>query len=177
MEIGWRLAQLIASLKAYSPDIVERLSENPRTHLPGSRVNSPSQARVRDSYRVASCQGTLRERAPDGKGRRCGGAPAGRHAHSLPEDRVRHPRRTAGTRRLYEGRRACVTAEHIHPNQEERFEVLSGTAHFRMRGRERDIGIGEKVVIPAGTPHVWGNLGEEEAHLIAELRPALDLES
>jgi mannose-6-phosphate isomerase-like protein (cupin superfamily) len=46
-----------------------------------------------------------------------------------------------------------------------------------MRGRERDIGIGEKVVIPAGTPHVWGNLGEEEAHLIAELRPALDLES
>ena len=70
-----------------------------------------------------------------------------------------------------------VSAEHIHPNQEERFEVLSGTAHFRMRGRERDIGIGEKVVIPAGTPHVWGNLGEEEAHLIAELRPALDLES
>ncbi len=73
------------------------------------------------------------------------------------------------------GRR--VPAEHVHPYQEEKFEVLSGTARFRVRGQERGVGVGEKVVIPAGTPHVWGNPGEEEAHLIAELRPALDLET
>jgi hypothetical protein len=32
-------------------------------------------------------------------------------------------------------------------------------------------------MVPAGTPHVWGNPSEEEAHLIAELRPALRLET
>jgi quercetin dioxygenase-like cupin family protein len=63
-----------------------------------------------------------------------------------------------------------VPAEHVHPYQEERFEVLSGTARFSMRGQERDVGAGETVVVPASTPHVWGNPSEEEVHLIAKLR-------
>jgi hypothetical protein len=33
------------------------------------------------------------------------------------------------------------------------------------------------VVVPAGTPHAWGNPGEEEVHLIVELRPALRTET
>ena len=70
-----------------------------------------------------------------------------------------------------------VPAEHVHPYQEERFEVLSGTAHFRLRGQERDVGAGETIVVPAGTPHVWWNPGEEEAHLILEYRPALRTET
>lgn len=70
-----------------------------------------------------------------------------------------------------------VAAEHVHVQQEERFEVLSGTARFRMRGQERDVGAGETIVIPAGTPHVWWNPSEEEAHLIVELRPALRTET
>jgi mannose-6-phosphate isomerase-like protein (cupin superfamily) len=47
-----------------------------------------------------------------------------------------------------------VAAEHVHPYQEEHFEVLSGTACFRMRGQERDVGAGETIVVPAGTPHI-----------------------
>jgi quercetin dioxygenase-like cupin family protein len=66
-----------------------------------------------------------------------------------------------------------VPIEHVHPYMEERFEVISGTARLSIRGQERDVGTGETVVVPAGTPHVWGNPGEEEVHLILEFRPAL----
>jgi quercetin dioxygenase-like cupin family protein len=70
-----------------------------------------------------------------------------------------------------------VAAEHVHPYQEERFEVLSGTVRFRVRGQERDVGAGETIVVPAGTPHVWWNASEDEAHLILEVRPALRTET
>jgi hypothetical protein len=45
-----------------------------------------------------------------------------------------------------------------------------------MRGRERDVVAGEPVVVPAGTPHVWGNPNEDDVHLILEFRPALRME-
>jgi mannose-6-phosphate isomerase-like protein (cupin superfamily) len=69
-----------------------------------------------------------------------------------------------------------VAIEHIHPYIEERFEILSGTARFSTRGQQRDVGAGETVVVPAGTPHVWGNPNEDEVHLIIEFRPALRME-
>lgn len=67
--------------------------------------------------------------------------------------------------------------EHIHPYQEERFEILSGTARIGVRGQEHDYGARETVVVAAGTPHVWGNPSEEEVHLIIEFRPALRVET
>ena len=69
-----------------------------------------------------------------------------------------------------------VPIEHVHPYMEERFEILSGTARLSMRGQERDVGAGETVVVPAGTPHVWGNPNEDEVHLILEFRPALRMD-
>jgi mannose-6-phosphate isomerase-like protein (cupin superfamily) len=69
-----------------------------------------------------------------------------------------------------------VAIEHVHPYIEERFEILSGTARFSMRGQQRDVGAGETVVVPAGTPHVWGNPHNDEVHLIIEFRPALRME-
>jgi quercetin dioxygenase-like cupin family protein len=68
-------------------------------------------------------------------------------------------------------------SEHVHPYQEERFEILSGTARICMRGQKRDLGAGEAIVVPAGTPHEWGNPGEEEVHVIIEFRPALRMET
>lgn len=67
-----------------------------------------------------------------------------------------------------------VAAQHVHPLQEERFEVLAGTASF-LSGTEpeRKVSAGETLVVPAGTPHIWWNPGDEEAHLILEFRPAL----
>ena len=69
-----------------------------------------------------------------------------------------------------------VPIEHVHPYMEERFEILSGTARLSMRGQERDVGAGETLVVPAGTPFVWGNPNEDEVHLILEFRPALRME-
>ena len=69
-----------------------------------------------------------------------------------------------------------VAAEHIHPLQEERFEVLTGTLRGRIAGKEVTGGPGETVVVPAGTPHVWWNSGDAEMHVLVEVRPALRIE-
>jgi quercetin dioxygenase-like cupin family protein len=63
--------------------------------------------------------------------------------------------------------------EHCHPRQESRAEVISGTLRFRVNGQTQEVGPGEHHTIPAGVPHSFGNYGDEEAHWIAEFRPAL----
>lgn len=68
---------------------------------------------------------------------------------------------------------AFVAAEHIHPLQEERFEVISGTLRGRVAGKELSGNPGDKFVVPAGTPHTWWNSGDDELHFVAEVRPAL----
>ena len=62
---------------------------------------------------------------------------------------------------------------HVHPGQEERFTVLAGTMRFIVGGRERVAQAGQEVVVPAGTPHTFGNAGPDEARFRAEDRPAL----
>jgi len=66
-----------------------------------------------------------------------------------------------------------VAGEHIHPQQIERFQVLAGTLCFRINGREQIIKADQEALVPAGTPHVWWNDGEAEAHLLIEFQPAL----
>jgi quercetin dioxygenase-like cupin family protein len=70
-----------------------------------------------------------------------------------------------------------VAVEHIHPRQEERFEVLSGMLRGRAAGKDVAAGPGEHLVVPAGTPHVWWNAGDDELHVLVELRPALSAEA
>ena len=50
-----------------------------------------------------------------------------------------------------------VAAPHLHPYQEERFEVLEGTVRFRIAGVEHDAHPGEVVTVDTATPHVLGN--------------------
>ena len=69
-----------------------------------------------------------------------------------------------------------VAAEHIHPLQEERFEVLAGTLHARVAGKDVFAGPGETLVAPHGTPHVWWNDGTDELHVLADVRPARKIE-
>ncbi len=69
-----------------------------------------------------------------------------------------------------------VAAAHVHPNQEERFEVISGTLRLRINGEERLLSAGEVAVIAPGQPHVWWNAGEEEVHVLGEFKPALRTE-
>jgi len=68
--------------------------------------------------------------------------------------------------------------EHVHPQQEERHEVLSGTLRGRVGGQERDYREGERVVGPAGVPHAWQNpSSDEEVRFVSELRPPLVFET
>jgi len=70
-----------------------------------------------------------------------------------------------------------VTAEHVHPNQEERYEILTGQLHVRIDGRERIVGGGDRVVVPVGRPHVWWNAGQDEVRFRCEVTPALRFET
>jgi quercetin dioxygenase-like cupin family protein len=70
-----------------------------------------------------------------------------------------------------------VAAAHVHPSQEERFQVLRGSVGFRVGGKKVVAGPGQRLTVPAGTPHKFWNAGEETAHFVCEIRPALQFES
>jgi len=70
-----------------------------------------------------------------------------------------------------------VTAEHVHPNQEERYEILAGQLHVRIDGRQRTVGSGDRVVVPVGKPHVWWNAGQDVVRFRCEVTPALRFET
>jgi quercetin dioxygenase-like cupin family protein len=68
--------------------------------------------------------------------------------------------------------------EHIHPGQEERFEVVSGTLGLRVGGRELVLSPGQSAVGPPGVSHKWWNPSdEEEVCFLVELRPGLGVET
>ena len=61
---------------------------------------------------------------------------------------------------------------HIHPHQEERFEVLSGSLTALVGDEERVVSPGETLVVPPGTPHQPFNRGDVEMRSIARITPA-----
>jgi mannose-6-phosphate isomerase-like protein (cupin superfamily) len=69
-----------------------------------------------------------------------------------------------------------VAAAHLHPSQEERFEILRGSVGFKIGGKKLVAGLGQRLTVPAGTPHRFWNAGEDEAHFVCEVRPALQFE-
>jgi quercetin dioxygenase-like cupin family protein len=70
----------------------------------------------------------------------------------------------------------AVAGAHVHPFQEERFEVLRGSVGFRLGRTKSIVGPGARVTVPAGTVHKFWNAGEDEAHFVCEVRPALAFE-
>ena len=70
----------------------------------------------------------------------------------------------------------AVAAAHLHPGQEERFEVLAGELRFRVGKSTIVAGPGDRILVPAGTPHRFENVGEETAHFVCEVSPALGFE-
>jgi mannose-6-phosphate isomerase-like protein (cupin superfamily) len=68
--------------------------------------------------------------------------------------------------------------EHVHPVQEERFEVVSGTLGVRVGGREMVLSPGQSAVGPPGVPHEWWNPSdEEEVRFLVGIRPGLGVEA
>jgi mannose-6-phosphate isomerase-like protein (cupin superfamily) len=70
----------------------------------------------------------------------------------------------------------AVPGAHVHPEQEERFEVVSGTMGFRLGMKKVIAEAGETVIVPAGKMHRFFNAGDEPAHVLVEVRPALAME-
>jgi quercetin dioxygenase-like cupin family protein len=70
----------------------------------------------------------------------------------------------------------AVPGAHIHPEQEERFEVIEGTMAFRMGLKKFVAGPGEVVTVPAGKVHAFKNAGDDTAKVRVQVRPALQME-
>jgi quercetin dioxygenase-like cupin family protein len=69
-----------------------------------------------------------------------------------------------------------VAAAHVHPFQEERFQVLEGTVMFRIDGQEVAAEPGDTILVAAGRKHQFWNAGDEEVRFACEVRPALQFE-
>ena len=63
---------------------------------------------------------------------------------------------------------------HVHPLQEERFEIISGSARFLIGDREVVLGAGQIAVVPPNTVHNWMALDGAPVRVKAEYSPALD---
>ena len=70
----------------------------------------------------------------------------------------------------------AVPGMHVHPNQEERFEILSGNVRFRKGLRKIDATAGDTVVVEPGKAHKFRNYGEEGAVMRVRVTPALEME-
>jgi mannose-6-phosphate isomerase-like protein (cupin superfamily) len=60
---------------------------------------------------------------------------------------------------------------HLHPAQDERFEVRAGEMHALVGGERRTIALGEVLEIPAGTVHQMWNEGDEQAVVLWRTAP------
>ena len=67
--------------------------------------------------------------------------------------------------------------DHVHPLQEERFEVLSGRLGLRVGGVERVLHEGEVTTAPAGSAHAAWNAGGDTVHALVDFRPDLRTET
>jgi quercetin dioxygenase-like cupin family protein len=70
----------------------------------------------------------------------------------------------------------AVAAAHVHPAQDELFEVLGGEVEFKLGKQTVVAKPGDRVLVPAGMPHRFRNVGEETAHFVCEITPALEFE-
>jgi len=60
---------------------------------------------------------------------------------------------------------------HLHPAQDERFEVRAGEMYALVGGERRTIALGEVLEIPAGTVHQMWNEGDEQAVVLWRTAP------
>ena len=70
-----------------------------------------------------------------------------------------------------------VAAKHVHPNQSERFEVVSGRLTMTAGRKKIELGPGESYTVEPGTAHKFENKGETEVRFTCEVRPALSFEA
>lgn len=72
--------------------------------------------------------------------------------------------------------RGRVPGGHVHPGQQESFEVLEGTMKFRKGLRTVIARPGDLVVVEPGTFHRFANAGDQHAVVRVRVEPALRME-
>jgi quercetin dioxygenase-like cupin family protein len=70
----------------------------------------------------------------------------------------------------------AVPGMHVHPFQEERFEILSGNVRFRKGLKRIDAQAGDVVIVEPGKAHKFQNRGEVGATMRVRVSPALEME-
>ena len=70
------------------------------------------------------------------------------------------------------GPNGSAPPKHLHPAQDERFEVLAGELRTRVGGEERTLRAGDTLEIPRGTPHQMWNAAAQEARVRWVTTPA-----
>src|SRR2546423_9790800 len=61
---------------------------------------------------------------------------------------------------------------HLHPQQDEHFQVVSGSLLARVDRKERKLSAGDSLDIPRGTVHQMWNAGPGEARVVWQTKPA-----
>jgi mannose-6-phosphate isomerase-like protein (cupin superfamily) len=70
----------------------------------------------------------------------------------------------------------AVPIPHVHPIQTERFEITDGRMTFHVGLRKVNAGPGDALEVAPGVTHAFANVGQDEACLRVEVRPALAME-
>jgi quercetin dioxygenase-like cupin family protein len=70
----------------------------------------------------------------------------------------------------------AVPIPHVHPVQTERFEVTEGRMKFRVGFKTVIAEAGDVIEVAPGVMHSFANVGDTEAKLRVEVRPALQME-
>ena len=65
---------------------------------------------------------------------------------------------------------------HIHPHQEERFEVKEGVVDVFHSGAWHKLKAGEMAVVPPGMPDQFKNTTDKPAKLLCRVSPVLDFQ-
>jgi len=68
--------------------------------------------------------------------------------------------------------RGLLAQRHVHPEQVERIEVVSGALKVGMNGRDHVLHAGDSIEIPAGTPHTQVPVGDGPGTVRIQQRPA-----
>jgi mannose-6-phosphate isomerase-like protein (cupin superfamily) len=73
-----------------------------------------------------------------------------------------------------EGADREVAPLHVHHGDDEAWHVVSGALRFRFTDRQVTASAGATVLVPAGTPHTFGNAGPGPSRFIIILPARLD---
>ena len=65
---------------------------------------------------------------------------------------------------------------HLHPSLEEHWTVVEGRVRFKVDGQKVEAGPGDELTAPPGARHSFKNIGDQEAHLRVDVRPAMELQ-